>query len=49
MAKHGAIGDTVARARHFGGIARDALAPLGASPHKAALLDVIDFCVDRVS
>ncbi len=49
MARHGAIGDTVARARHFGGIARDALAPLGPSPHKSALLEVIDFCVDRVN
>ena len=49
MAKHGAIGDTVARARHFGGIARDALAPLGTSPHKAALLEVIDFCISRVN
>jgi octaprenyl-diphosphate synthase len=49
MAKHGAIGDTVSRARHFGGIARDALAPLKKSPHKDALLEVIDFCVDRVN
>ncbi|MBO6718962.1 MAG: polyprenyl synthetase family protein [Rhizobiaceae bacterium] len=49
MAKHGAIGDTVARARHFGGIARDALAPLRNSPHKTALLDVIEFCVNRVN
>ena len=49
MARHGAIGDTVSRARHFGGIARDALAPLPASSHKAALLEVIDFCIDRVS
>ena len=26
MARHGAIADTVGRAKHFGGIARDALA-----------------------
>jgi octaprenyl-diphosphate synthase len=48
MARHGAIADTIVRARHFGGIARDALAPLQATPHKTALLDVIDFCISRV-
>jgi octaprenyl-diphosphate synthase len=49
MKRYGAIADTVGRARHFGEIARDALAPLKNTPHKAALLDVIDFCVSRVS
>jgi len=49
MARCGAIGDTIARARHFGEIARDALAPLGKSPQKAALTDVIDFCISRVN
>ncbi|CAG1015481.1 MAG: polyprenyl synthetase family protein [Rhizobiaceae bacterium] len=49
MSRHGAIADTIGRARHFGGIARDALAPLPASPQKAALLEVIDFCISRVS
>ena len=49
MTRHGAIGDTIARARHFGEIARDALAPLPKSPHKAALIDVIDFCIERVN
>lgn len=49
MKKHGAIGDTIGRARHFGEIARDALAPLSATPQKAALLDVIDFCISRVN
>ncbi|MEC6999242.1 polyprenyl synthetase family protein [Brucella abortus] len=34
MMKHGAIADTVQRARHFGEIARDALAPLKASPQR---------------
>jgi len=48
MAKHGAIADTIGRARHFGEIARDALAPLPATPQKGALLDVIDFCISRV-
>ena len=49
MTRHGAIADTIGRARHFGEIARDALAPLDATPQKAALLDVIDFCVSRVA
>lgn len=49
MVKHGAIGDTIARARHFGAIARDALAPLPDSDRKHALVDVIDFCISRVS
>jgi octaprenyl-diphosphate synthase len=48
MTRHGAIADTIGRARHFGEIARDALAPLPATPQKAALLDVIDFCISRV-
>ena len=49
MTRTGAIADTINRARHFGEIARDALAPLGDTPQKAALLDVIAFCVSRVS
>jgi len=49
MAKHGSIADTIARARHFGDIARDALAPLEETPQKAALLEVIDFCISRVA
>ncbi len=49
MARYGAIGETISRARHFGNIARDALAPLKDTPQKNALLEVIDFCIDRVS
>ncbi len=49
MTKHGAIADTVQRARHFGEIARDALAPLKATPQKDALIEVIDFCISRVN
>ena len=48
MKQHGSIADTVKRARHFGEIARDALAPLRDCAHKRALLDVIDFCISRV-
>lgn len=49
MTRYGAIADTVQRARHFGEIARDALAPLPQAPEKAALIDVIDFCISRVN
>jgi octaprenyl-diphosphate synthase len=49
LRKHGTINDTIQRARHFGEIARDALAPLPATPQKDALLDVIEFCIARVS
>ena len=49
MTRYGAIGDTINRARHFGDIARDALAPLKTTPQKTALLDVIDFCISRVN
>lgn len=49
MTRHGSIADTVQRARHFGEIARDALAPLPQSAQKDALIDVIDFCISRVN
>ncbi|MCC2111026.1 MAG: polyprenyl synthetase family protein, partial [Hyphomicrobiales bacterium] len=47
--RHRAIEDTIERARHYGAIARDALAPFPESAHKRALLDVVDFCIHRVS
>jgi len=49
MAKHGALADTIQRARHFGAIARDALAPMPATPQKDALLEVVDFCISRLN
>jgi octaprenyl-diphosphate synthase len=49
MRSHGAIEDTVERARHFGAVARDALAPFPDSALKSALLDAVDFCIARVS
>lgn len=48
MKKYRAIEDTIDRARHYGAIARDALAPLDDSPHKTALLDAVEFCIQRV-
>ncbi|MEJ1157806.1 polyprenyl synthetase family protein [Prosthecomicrobium sp. N25] len=47
MRRHRALEDTVERARHYGSIARDALAPFRESEHKRALLEVVEFCVAR--
>lgn len=47
LKKHRALEDTVARARHYGAIAKDALAIFPQSDGKQALLDVVDFCVAR--
>ncbi len=49
ISRYNGLTDTIARAQHYGMIARDALAPLPASPWKDALLEVIDFCISRVS
>lgn len=49
ITKYGALSDTIARALHYGTIARDALAPLPASPLKTALLEVIDFSIQRIN
>lgn len=47
MRRHQAITDTVERARHFGDVARDALAPFPDSEYKSALLEAVDFCIAR--
>jgi octaprenyl-diphosphate synthase len=49
ISKYNGLGDTITRARHYGEMARDALSPLPATPQKAALMEVIDFCIDRVN
>jgi octaprenyl-diphosphate synthase len=49
ITKYGALSDTIGRAVHYGTIARDALAPLPDTPWKSALLEVIDFCIERVN
>ena len=48
MGRHNAIEDTVARARHYGELARTALSPVRDCPQKDALVEVIDFCISRV-
>ena len=48
MSKHGALEDTIKRARHYGAIARDAMGIFEDQPEKKALTDAIDFCINRV-
>ena len=47
MAKHRALEDTIQRARHYGAIAKDALALFPASPMKEALEETVEFCIAR--
>lgn len=47
MNSHQTLEDTVARARHYGAIARDALMIFPESETRAALVELIDFCIDR--
>ncbi|MCG7392369.1 polyprenyl synthetase family protein [Microvirga sp. ACRRW] len=47
MRRHKALEDTVERARHYGSMARDALALFPSSPMKQALLETVDFCIAR--
>ncbi len=44
---HGALDDTVERARHYGAMARDALGLFPNGAVKRALDEVIDFCIER--
>jgi len=47
MTKHRALEDTIHRAQHYGAMAVDALALFPASPMKAALEQVVAFCLAR--
>jgi octaprenyl-diphosphate synthase len=47
MTKHNAIEDTIARARHYGEMARDALGIFPESERRTALNGLVDFCIDR--
>jgi octaprenyl-diphosphate synthase len=47
MTKHRALEDTIVRARHYGAIARDALALFPGSLMKEALEETVDFCIAR--
>lgn len=43
----GAIADTMARARHYGQRAIDALAGIGSGPARAALVEAVEFAISR--
>lgn len=47
LEKHGALNDTIDRARHYGAMARDALGIFASSEEQQALVDVVDFCIER--
>jgi octaprenyl-diphosphate synthase len=47
MTRHRALEDTIQRARHYGAIAKDALALFPASPMKEALEEAVEFCIAR--
>ncbi len=47
MAKHNTLADTVDRARHYGAIARDALGIFPNSDVKTAMVDLVDFVIER--
>ncbi len=45
--RHGALTETLDRARHYGQIAKDGLATFADGPWKAALNEAVDFCISR--
>ena len=49
LEKHDALNDSIDRARHYSAIAKDALGLFPESEIKQALLDVVDFCIERAN
>jgi len=47
LERQGSLADTIARARHYGSIARDALGLFPDTPLKQAMVDAIEFSIDR--
>lgn len=47
MRRHGALEDCIERARHYGAIARDALGLFTDNAYKSALIEVVDFTINR--
>jgi len=47
--RHGALADTLERARHYGAMARDALGLFADSPLKSAMLEAVDFAIVRAN
>jgi octaprenyl-diphosphate synthase len=47
LEKHGTLKDTIERARHYGSMAKDALAIFDDCDAKTAMMDIVDFCIER--
>ncbi len=47
MRRHDALEDTILRARHYGAIAKDAMAIFPDSPYRCALTELVEFCINR--
>jgi octaprenyl-diphosphate synthase len=47
MEKHGTLRATIDRARHYGAMARDALGLFPDGELKSAMIEAIDFSIDR--
>jgi octaprenyl-diphosphate synthase len=47
MRKHNALADTIERARHYGRIAKDSLGIFADGAEKRALIDLVDFAIER--
>jgi octaprenyl-diphosphate synthase len=47
LERQGSLADTIARARHYGSIARDALGIFPDTPLKQAMIDAIEFSIER--
>lgn len=47
MEKHNTLADTVERARHYGAEACQALSLFPDTPAKQAMIDIVDFCIER--
>jgi len=45
--RHGALADTIERARHYGAMARDSLAIFPDCDERTILQDVVDFAIER--
>lgn len=48
MEKHKSLEESIKRAEIYGRLAKDALAVFPDGPMKSALLDIVDFCIERV-
>jgi len=47
MEKHNSLTDSIQRARDYGELARQALDQFADGPAKSAMIDIIDFCIER--